>query len=553
MATIFTIPLELNNNLTATDAQAMQIVMKAFLQRNQIYGEDNAGAKVTIVVSDVHVDEIIPRSSLTGDGGVERRMKKASSSPKSSKKSKQGGDQGVNREDVEADDIGNRVDSSPAVSVVTSEVAAKIRILCNVFPHRPLEVDPGFEFVPRLLGGFAAGDFEPFLYQLASSSGTFASPRREEEQIVGDSTNHAETYQGDEFNNAITSEEKTGEEKKSQKGKGKKAQKKKGGVSEKASARSGSIAAATEQTSPNASDESVQSWDKGLTFGVIVGVAMVVVLLVSAAIIRRKRNNVDDDEFEGSAERPTIFYDEEGRQVIMAPRGSDRYVPSAPTPTNAVWKEQAKQASSTRSKKRYAFSPKGIVDDDSRSEKSREMSRQEKQWGVLQQDQMKELERTDNWEQQQLAGSFPSKNSACDSSVVGLVVNAQDDGPDNNNGANNSVKEKRRGNYNSRLLPSLRAGKFGGQIPTFGTGMFGEQKPPPITPRRRSYFHLDSRGGSPASNAPQPPSHNTKLQTTPHRLENTYPMVSTSHPRHTDRHAAHPRHADKHAEVQYSG
>ena len=223
---------------------------------------------------------------------------------------------------------------------------------------------------------------------------------------------------------------------------------------------------------------------------------MLVMLVISAAIIgirRRRRNSRDVDEFEGSEERPTIFYDEEGRQVIMAPRGPDRYVMSAPTPTNAMWK---KQASSTRSKKRYAFSPKGIVDDDSPSGRrdNKALSQQEKLWQDLQCEQMNEQQRRDNWEEQQIAGAFPSNKANCDSSVVGLVVHAQDDEEPNNNDSNVTPKEKSRGKYNSR------------SIPVFGTGMFGGQKPPPTTPRR-SYFHLDSGVGSPMSNAPEPPSH----------------------------------------------
>ena len=60
--------------------------MKRFLQLNQRFGADNVDANVTIEVSDVHVDEIIPRSSssatATGDEGPvvrERKMKKSPS------------------------------------------------------------------------------------------------------------------------------------------------------------------------------------------------------------------------------------------------------------------------------------------------------------------------------------------------------------------------------------------------------------------------------------------------------------------------------------------
>lgn len=504
MATVFTIPLELNNGITGTDAKAMQDIMKRFLQLNQKFGADNVGANVTIEVSDVHVDEIIPRSpsssttTATGEEGPvvrERRMKKTSSS---SSKSKQGGERGVNEKEMDIGDIGNRIESSPTVSIVTSEVVARVRISCNVYPHRPLEIDPGFQFVPRLLGGFAAGDFESYLYQLASSSSTFASPAREEEQIIGDSTNNADVGTGDEFDIDSIDGDETIQQKKKEKAK--KSQKTTADdVSDQLSARTGSVAAATEQTSVSTSDAPIHWWDhvmnnKALFIGAIVGVSMLVMLVISAAIIgiRRRRRNRDVDEFEDSAERPTIFYDEEGRQVIMAPRGPDRYVMSAPTPTNAMWK---KQASSTRSKKRYAFSPKGIVDDDSPSGRdNKELSQQEKQWQSLQLEQMNEEQRRDDWEQQQIAGAFPSNKANCDSSVVGLVVNAHDDKP-NNNGANSTPKEKSRGNYNSR------------SIPVFGTGMFGGQKQPPTTPRR-SYFHLDSGGvGSPMSNAPNPPSH----------------------------------------------
>ena len=480
--------------------------MKRFLQLNQRFGAENVDANVTIEVSDVHVDEIIPRSSssatATGDEGPvvrERRMKK---SPSSSSKSKQGDERDANEEDMDigADDIGNRIESSPTVSIITSEVAARVRISCNVYPHRPLEVDPGFQFVPRLLGGFAAGDFESYLYQLASSSSTFASPASEEEKIIGDSTNRADDVEVDEIDSDSIDGDETLEKK--NKGKGKKSQEMTANdVGDQLSARTESIAAATEQTSSNTGDDPAHWWNyvvnnKALFIGAIVGVSMLVMLVISAAIIgirRRRRNSRDVDEFEGSEERPTIFYDEEGRQVIMAPRGPDRYVMSAPTPTNAMWK---KQASTTRSKKRYAFSPKGIVDDDSPSGRrdNKALSQQEKQWQDLQFEQMNEQQRRDNWEEQQIAGAFPSNKTNCDSSVVGLVVHAQDDEEPNNNDSNVTPKEKSRGKYNSR------------SIPVFGTGMFGGQKPPPTTPRR-SYFHLDSGVGSPMSNAPEPPSH----------------------------------------------
>ena len=495
--------------------------MKQFLQLNQRFGADNAGANVTIEVSDVHVDEIIPRSSssvtATGEepeGPVvrERRMKKSSSS---SSKSKQGGKQDVNEKvmDIEADgDIGNRIESSPTVSIVTSEVVARIHISCNVYPHRPLEIDPGFQFVPRLLGGFAAGDFESYLYQLASSSSTFASPAREEEQIIGDSTNNADVVEVDEIdsNSSIDGDETFREKKK--KGKGKKSQETTANnVSDQVSARTGtgSIAAATEETSPNTNDETLPNtgdnpvhwWDhvmdnKVLFIGALAGVSMLVMLVISAAIIgtRRRRRNRERGEFKESEERPTIFYDEQGRQVIMAPRGPNRHVISAPTPTNAMWK---KQASSTRSKKRYASSPKGIVDDDSPSERDNKtlhvhVSQQQMQWQDLQFEQTNEQQRWDNWEEQQIAGALSSNN---DSSVVGLVIHAQDgEGPSNYSGTT-TPKEKSRGKYNSR------------SIPVFGTGIFGGQKKPPPTTPRRSYFHLDSGIGSPKSNAPDPPSH----------------------------------------------
>ena len=548
--------------MTGDDATAVQDIMKTFLRQNQRFGADNVGSNVTIEVFDVLVEDIIPRSSMgDGEGVRERRMKKSSSNE--SKKSKQGGG-----EDIGADDIESRIDdSSPTAALVTSEIAAKVRIACNVYPHRPLDVDPGFEFVPRLLGGFASGDYESFLYQLSSSSSTFSSPVTEEQQILRGNVN-AEAVESEVIGNGSADEDSpepevatrndstgttttpTDDETSQTKGKGKK-KKKQSGEEEASSARSGNTvaAAAIEPVSVNTEENPTNWWDfdwnEPVAIGAIVGVSILVLLTVSAAITRRRRRNrmqEEADEFDNREERPTIFYDEQGRQVIMAPRGSDRYVMSAPTPTNAMWK---KQASSTRSKKRYAFSPEGIG---SPSHKSQP----EKQWVDLQQQQQKEEQRRIEWDQQKMMAGreepkefnpnsmsapgagvgvntdralrelkkfasdeesrgfsptnggnlsgqnrmewdqqimmgddFASNEAACDSSVVGLVVRDKDTPP----------KEKSRRSYShSRSLPTL------------GAGTFGQGKAPPTTPRR-SYFHLNGGVRSPSSNAPDPPSH----------------------------------------------
>ena len=514
MTTTFTIPLELYNDMTGDDAIIVQDIMKTFLRLNQRLGADNVGSNVTIEVSDVLVEDIIPRSSMgDGEGVRERRMKKSSSNE--SKKSKQGGEEDVGYDDgisgADGIESTSRIDdSSPTAALVTAEIAAKVRIACNVYPHRPLDVDPGFEFVPRLLGGFASGDFESFLYQLSSSSSTFSSPVTEEQQIIRGNVD-AEAVESEVIDNGSTNEDDpepevatrndtTGttttppdEEASKTKGKGKKRKKK--SDEEVSAARSGStVAAATsiEPVSVSTGENSTNWWNfdlnKPVVIGAIVGVAMLVLLTISAVIIqtrrrRRIRTQEEADEFDDGEERPTIFYDEQGQQVIMAPRGSDRHVMSAPTPTNAMWR---KQVSSTQSKKRYAFSPEGIGSP-SRYAFSPEgpPSHMRKQWADLQQEQQKEEQRRMEWEQQiMMAGDFASNDNACDSSVVGLVVRDKDTPP----------KEKCRKNYNSRSLPTL------------GAGTFGQGKAPPTTPRR-SYLHLNSGVRSPSSNAPEPPSH----------------------------------------------
>ena len=576
MTTTFTIPLELNNDMTGGDAIIVQDIMKTFLRLNQRLGADNVGSNVTIEVSDVLVEDIIPRSSMgDGEGVRERRMKKSSSNE--SKKSKQGGEEDVGYDDgisgADGIESTSRIDdSSPTAALVTAEIAAKVRIACNVYPHRPLDVDPGFEFVPRLLGGFASGDFESFLYQLSSSSSTFSSAVEEEQQIIRGNVD-AEAVESEVIDNGSTNEDDpepevatrndtTGttttpadEEASQTKGKGKRRKKK--SEEEVSAARSGStVAAATsiEPVSVSTGENSTNWWNFDLNpvdIGAIVGASMLVLLTISAVIIqtrrrRRIRTQEEADEFDDGEERPTIFYDEQGQQVIMAPRGSDRHVMSAPTPTNAMWR---KQASSNRSKKGYAFRPEGIGSP-SRYAFSPEgpPSHMRKEWADLQQEQQKEEQRRMEWDQQRMiaerkepkethpdsmpapgagvgvntdralrelkkfahdeesrglspanggnlsrmeweqqkmtAGDFASNETACDSSVVGLVVRDKDTPP----------KEKSRKNYNSRSLPTL------------GVGTFGQGKASPTTPRR-SYLHLNSGVRSPSSNAPEPPSH----------------------------------------------
>ena len=579
MATTFTIPLELNNDMTGDDAIIVQDIMKTFLRLNQRLGADNVGSNVTIEVADVLVEDIIPRSSKgDGEGVRERRMKKSSSNE--SKKSKQGGEEDVGYDDgiSGADGIDSRIDdSSPTAALVTAEIAAKVRIACNVYPHRPLDVDPGFEFVHRLLGGFAFGDFESFLYQLSSSSSTFSSPVTEEQQIIRGNVD-AEAVESEVIGNGSTNEDDpepevatrndtTGttttpadEEASQTKGKGKK--KKKQSSEEVSAARSESTVAAATSIDPvsvSTGENSTNWWDfdlnKPVVIGAIVGASMLVLLTISAVIIqtrRRRRIRTQEElfEFDDREERPTIFYDEQGQQVIMAPRGSDRYVMSAPTPTNAMWK---KQASSTRPKKGYAFSPEGIGSP-SRYAFSPEgpPSHMRKQWADLQQEQQKEEQRRMERDQQRMiAERNEPKESNPDSSMpapgAGVGINtdralrelkkfAHDeesrglspanggnlrgqnkmeweqqimmagDFASNETAGDSSVvglvvrdkdtppKEKSRRNYNSRSLPTL------------GVGTFGQGKAPPTTPRR-SYLHLNGGVRSPSSNAPEPSSH----------------------------------------------
>lgn len=437
--------------------------MKTFLELNQKVGVDSKDSAVTIEVAGVYVEEVVPRS-ITGDA------KRARSRMMKSKKSKQSGSEDGGEESEDGVDWRNsgdsiREDNTIAAALdtpVTSEVAAKLRIACNVYPHRPHVVDPGFQFVPRLLGGFAS-DFQPFLDHLARSSGTFTQPDFDPEV--------QERYvQPSQIPAASTA---------------------------------ASTDATTTTPSPSIWNQIFDN--KGLFIGIVVGASVFVMLLLSIIIISWRRHTHtrnyydggDDDESNAmdgeKEERPTVFYDNDGNEVYMTSKGQGyRHAASAPTPTNASWRQHVNAANSTRSKKTFSvFSPKGVFPDDIENEAY-----------AMHQEQLKEERRRHEWEEQQIGGSFAKFND--NSSVQELVVNTEDSAGVDGVGSDSELSKKNKG-HNGLLLAMkpIALGKDSSTRREDPTGAVVSSKLPPTTPRK--YVRLDGDKNQLAP--PDPPSH----------------------------------------------
>mmetsp|Transcript_10303 Transcript_10303/g.20637 ORF Transcript_10303/g.20637 Transcript_10303/m.20637 type:complete len:613 (+) Transcript_10303:1449-3287(+) len=462
METTFTIPLELNNNLTGGDAVVVQEVMKTFLELNQKVGADSKASAVVIEVAGVHVEEVVPRSTTGGIKRARSRMMK-------SKKSKQGGEESEDGVDSRSGgDSFAEDDSIIAVldAPVTSEVSAKLRIICNVSPHRPHVVDPGFQFVPRLLGGFAS-DFQPFLDHLARTSATFKQqdfdPEVQERFVQPSQIPAAST--------AASSD------------------------------------ATTTTPSPSIWNEMLDN--RGLFIGIIVGASAFVMLLLSIIIIRwrththsRNYNDADHDDESNAMdgekrERPTVFYDNDGNEVYMTSKGQGyRHAVSAPTPTNASWRQHVNAANSTRSKKTFSvFSPKGVFPDGIESEAH-----------AMHQEHLKEERRRHEWEEQQIGGSFAAPKFNDNSSVQELVINTEDSAGVDGIGSDSELSKKNKGHTALlSVMTPIALGKDNGirtsrQDPTEA---MVRSKLPPTTPRK--YVRLD--GDKNQLPPPDPPSH----------------------------------------------
>lgn len=426
METTFTIPLELNNELANNDAVALQEVMKIFLELNQNVGTDSNDTAVTIEVADVHVEDVVPRSTA-GNG-----------------------------ETVTEDEIDNRIgeDSMIAVEVtpVTSEVAAKLRIVCNVYPYRPYIADPGFQFVPRLLSGFP-GDYQPFLDHLARSSSTFMRPDQDPDAQTRSSQPPVSVA------SAVTASESTA-------------------------------------TTSSSFWEQIL-YNKAMFIGIIVGASLLsVMILLSIILIRRRRYNDEfggGDEVDGEIdERPTMFYDNDGNQVIMASKGQGyKYATSAPTPTNVSWRKHVRE-NSTRSKKTFStFSPKGVFPKDTMNETDERQRWEE----TMQQEQLQEQQRRQHeWEHQQIGG-FAANRFGDSNSVQGLVIKTAESDDKKNKGHNVSKAT------GMPILASMKPLSLGKE----DKDAAAMNNKPPATPRR--YFRLEGNSNKLATNAPDPPSH----------------------------------------------
>ena len=438
---------------------------------------NNRDSGVTIEVSSITVEEITLRS--TGANGKRARGRRVEGEkPKMSNSSQ---DRVVENSVYEDNDFISSKDygeqSIHAVNVTgkqgTFEVAAKLRILCNVYPYRPHVVDPAFQLVPRLLGGFA-GDFQPFLGHLARTSGTFTQPESfsdvEERSVQPQPSAAIRTP------------------------------------------------AATKTATPSIWHQMYDN--KVLFISVIVGASAFLLIFLSAFIIIRRRtltrNNCVDNEDDangGDCDDCDIVEAIDGEEVYMTSKGRGyKHAISAPTPTNASWRQQMESASSTKSKKMFGVrSPKDIFPDGTDSEAY-----------AMRQEQIREEQRRHDWEGQQIGGFVTGTRFNDNSSLQELVIKTNhsasthsggnDNDNDNDNGNGNGKGNlngvcKASGKGQKKLLAAMKPTSLGRerckQDPTGAV----QCKQSPATPR--TYVRLDV---DPPDPPPSHPRHAATLQ-----------------------------------------